>query len=234
MSPVSGAPRPSAVPQQLTRAETAVGRARARARSARAHRITLYAAVVSCWAGAAALAVATGRPAWGMAGSVPALVVTAVLAAVRAAERRLVSVDVSGDSMEPAFHEGDRVLAHRRTVPTRGAVVVVERPPYRAPWPDAPVARTAPAHVICARHWFIKRVAAVPGDPVPRTEVPALAGAPEATVPEGMLVLLGDNRDRSYDSRSVGYFPASRVLGTVEEPDPSACPPRSAVRMRKT
>ncbi|MEV0263673.1 S26 family signal peptidase [Streptomyces sp. NPDC050617] len=233
MSPVGG-PRPSPVSEQRARAETAVARARGRARRARAHRIALYAAVVCCWAGAAALAVATGRPAWGAVGSVPAVAVTAVLAAVRAAETRLVTVDVTGDSMEPAFHEGDRVLARRRAVPARGAVVVVERPPYQAPWPDAPVARTAPAHVICTRHWFIKRVAAVPGDPVPRAEVPALAGVPEAEVPEGMLVLLGDNRDRSYDSRSVGYFPAARVLGTVEEPVPSVRPPRSAERMRKT
>lgn len=62
---------------------------------------------------------------------------------------------------------------------------------------------------------MIKRVAAVPGDPVPRDEVPALADVPEACVLPGKLVLLGDNPDVSYDSRRAGYFPAERVLGVV-------------------
>ncbi|MFK8843797.1 S26 family signal peptidase [Streptomyces sp. Ac-502] len=32
-------------------------------------------------------------------------------------------------------------------------------------------------------------------------------------VPAGHLVLLGDNRESSLDSRRVGYFPTTRVLG---------------------
>lgn len=231
MSAVDGTGAPSA-PGQRARAETAVVRARVRAARARAVRIVLYAAAALLWANAAALALVAGSPVWAVSSALPALLVSAALALARAAERRWVAVSVSGGSMEPAYHDGDSVVVRRRAVPVRGAVVVVERPPYRAPWPDAPVARTAPAHVLYARHWFIKRVAAVPGDPVPRAQVPALANVPEDTVPEGMLVLLGDNRDDSYDSRSVGYFPEARVLGTVEgagQPDP-----RSTARMRKT
>ncbi|WP_369218397.1 S26 family signal peptidase, partial [Streptomyces flavofungini] len=195
---------------------------------------TLYAAVGCLWAGAAILAVLVGRPLGAALCCVPALVVSAVLVAARAAETRLVTVRVSGSSMEPAFRAGDGVLVRRRTAPARGAVVVVERPPYRAPWPDAPVAPGAPAHAIYARQWFIKRVAAVPGDPVPRAEVPALADVPGEHVPEGMLVLLGDNRGESYDSRFVGYFPAARVLGTVEEADRPVPSPPSTARMRNT
>jgi len=56
---------------------------------------------------------------------------------------------------------------------------------------------------------------AVPGDPIPRDRVPALAGVSEGCVPPGKLVLLGDNPANSYDSRRAGYFPAERVLGVV-------------------
>jgi signal peptidase I len=93
--------------------------------------------------------------------------------------------------------------------------VVVERPPFRSPWPDPPVAPAAAAHVIYERQWVIKRVAAVPGDAVPRGAVPTEAAASDAVVPEGMLVLLGDNAAESYDSRHVGYFPSARILGSV-------------------
>lgn len=230
----AGGPNTSPPYGEHTRAETAVARAQGRARRARTVRVTLYVAVGCLWAGVGLLAVVTGRPEWAALCGVLPLTGTAVLVGARAVETRLVTVSVSGTSMEPAYHEGDSVLVRRRVPPARGAVVVVERPPYRAPWPDAPVGPAAPAHVIYARHWFIKRVAAVPGDPVPRAEVPALADAPGAHVPEGMLVLLGDNRSESYDSRSVGYFPAARVLGTVEEagrPVPSS---RSTARMRNT
>jgi signal peptidase I len=178
--------------------------------------------------------VTAGSPAWAAVSGAPAALVSAGLALARAAELRWVAVSVSGASMEPAYREGDRVVVRRRAVPVRGAVVVVERPPYRAPWPDAPVARDAPAHLIYARHWFIKRVAAVAGDPVPRAEVPAPADAAEDTVPEGMLVLLGDNRGDSYDSRSVGYFPAERVLGSVEESGRPVPARPSTARMRNT
>jgi signal peptidase I len=37
-------------------------------------------------------------------------------------------------------------------------------------------------------------------------------------VPAGQLVLLGDNHFLSYDSRSVGYIPADRLVGVVLRP----------------
>ncbi|MGV9253485.1 S26 family signal peptidase [Streptomyces sp. NPDC003697] len=233
MSAVSR-PGASSAAERRARAETAPARARARASRARTVRVAWYTAGALLWVNAGVVAVTSGSPAWAAVCGLPALLVCVGLALARAAGLRWVAVTVSGNSMEPAYREGDRVVVRRRSLPARGAVVVVERPPYRAPWPDAPVARDAPAHVIYARHWFIKRVAAVAGDPVPRAEVPALAGVAEDTVPEGMLVLLGDNRGDSYDSRSVGYFPAARVLGSVEESGRPVPPPPSTARMRNT
>ncbi|WP_405832673.1 MULTISPECIES: S26 family signal peptidase [unclassified Streptomyces] len=110
--------------------------------------------------------------------------------------RRLVLVTVRGRSMEPTYHERDRVLVVRGTGARRGRVVVVANP------------REEGAHLI-------KRVLAVPGDPVPGDLAPTLAGVPERRVPSGSLVLIGDNPEQSLDSRQLGYFPASAVLGRL-------------------
>jgi signal peptidase I len=109
--------------------------------------------------------------------------------------RRFVVATVRGSSMEPTFHPGDRVLARRRRTPSVGDVVVV-RPPDRS-------------------GFMIKRVFAVPGDPVPRALFPALADVAEAAVPPGQLVLLGDNEPVSDDSRRLGYFALDGVVGVA-------------------
>ncbi|MFF5105750.1 S26 family signal peptidase [Streptomyces sp. NPDC000134] len=176
-------------------------------------------------AGATRVALLRGTPAvlLGLGGRI----VSAFLA------RGLVAVTVRGASMEPAYHEGDRVLVCRHPTPLPGQVVVVERPGTGpvpgSGWHRPPVPRTARTSTITERQWLIKRVAAVPGDPVPRDRVAALAEVPETRVPAGSLVLLGDNQEVSFDSRQVGYFPTERVLGTV------LCPlPRRASRTGDT
>ncbi|MEU9363640.1 S26 family signal peptidase [Streptomyces avermitilis] len=132
----------------------------------------------------------------------------------RSLGRVLVSVTVRGTSMAPAYRDGDRVLVRRDRPPARGQVVVVEGlPPGGQPRHPAPAGESGPG-----RTWLIKRVAAVPGDPVPRDQVPALAHVREDRVPLGKLVLLGDNLDVSHDSRRMGYFPMDSVLGTVLKP----------------
>ncbi|MGC4795879.1 S26 family signal peptidase [Micromonospora saelicesensis] len=126
--------------------------------------------------------------------------------------RRLVAVTVYGASMEPTYRGGDRVLVRRGSMPATGHVVVVEYPTLDGTWPLPPLRDGASASEVGRRRWLIKRVAAVPGDPVPRDRVPALA---EERVPPGMVVLLGDNPDSSFDSRRIGYFAGERILGAV-------------------
>jgi signal peptidase I len=95
--------------------------------------------------------------------------------------------------MEPTLVPGDRVLVRRcRRAPVGVGDVLVFREPngQRA----------------------IKRVAAVAGDAVPDSVLPATDGTD--LVPPGMLVLLGDGI-RSGDSRQWGFIPADRTLGLM-------------------
>jgi signal peptidase I len=127
----------------------------------------------------------------------PALLVVAL-------RRRFAVVTVVGPSMLPTFAPGDRVLIRRAVVGElrRGQVVVIEKPGDAGNW-AGPAPRWPPS----GHPLLIKRVAAVPGEPRPDD--------PGSSVPEGKLVVLGDNRARSYDSRQLGYFPGERLIGVV-------------------
>jgi signal peptidase I len=119
--------------------------------------------------------------------------------------RRYLVVTVHGESMLPTYRPGERVIV-RRTPPGSlhaGQVVVLS-----SSTPVPPGEHSIPA-------WIIKRVAAVPGDPIPRDTVPALRTAPGTRVPAGRLVVLGDNPSRSHDSRHTGYLTADRLFGVV-------------------
>ncbi|MFJ5720537.1 S26 family signal peptidase [Streptomyces sp. NPDC093149] len=118
---------------------------------------------------------------------------------------RWVVVTVRGASMQPTLRGGDRLLVRRGPVRAVGELAVLGR---------AVMGPEEPAYF----EWIIKRVAAVPGDAIPRDSVPSLADVPETTVPSGRLVLLGDNRAQSFDSRRFGYYSAEEVLGVVVRP----------------
>ncbi|RSN11589.1 hypothetical protein DMB42_13490 [Nonomuraea sp. WAC 01424] len=111
---------------------------------------------------------------------------------------RFLVVTVEGESMLPTYLPGERVLVRRARAAHPGQVVVLSG---RGPEEES--------------RWIIKRLAAVPGDPIPREDVPALRDAPGTLVPSGRIVVLGDNPTRSHDSRRVGYLSADRLLGVV-------------------
>lgn len=123
--------------------------------------------------------------------------------------RRYVIVTIDGASMMPTYRPGDRVLVRRTSVRAiqPGQVVV-------AGWPRTPGLDPVGVASLDGK-WLIKRVAAIPGTPVPRQQVPALRGVPDPVVPEDRLVLLGDNAAMSHDSRQCGYFSAEDVLGVA-------------------
>ncbi|MFG1999180.1 S26 family signal peptidase [Spirillospora sp. NPDC048911] len=126
------------------------------------------------------------------------------------ARRRFVVVRVVGTSMEPAYRAGDRVLVRRRDGERagRGQVVALQTALPGGVW------RTTPLPEPAAAMWFLKRVVAVPGDPVPGAVAERVGAEPGAVVPEGHLVVLGDG-PVSEDSRVWGHVPVDRVLGVV-------------------
>ena len=127
-------------------------------------------------------------------------------------------VTVDGPSMEPTLQAGDRVVVRRTGVQgvRRNDIVLVHtaRARHREMIPP-------PGHFAS----LIKRVAAVPGDPVP----PGLAAdpaVPAAVVPPDRLLLVGDNRLRSRDSRHEGFYPTHEVVGVVVRVDRAGRRPR--------
>jgi signal peptidase I len=133
----------------------------------------------------------------------------AALGAVWWLRGRYLTVTVDGRSMLPTYRPGERLLV-RRMAPDAlrtGQVVV-----FRAFAPPGPT-QEQPDNELSA--WIVKRVAAAPGDPIPRDTVAALRTAPGRRVPADRVVLLGDNPASSHDSRRSGYFAADRLLGVV-------------------
>jgi signal peptidase I len=105
-------------------------------------------------------------------------------------------IRVDGDSMMPALTDGDRLLAWRvAPLALRNGQIAVVLSPLRKGSPS-----------------LIKRIVALPGDPVPASVRPVV---PDARVPVGQLILIGDNTDASFDSRDHGYFAIADVQAVI-------------------
>ena len=123
---------------------------------------------------------------------------------------------VDGPSMRPTLQSRERLVVnkfiYRFRAPERGEVLVFRYP--KDPSRD-----------------FIKRVIAVPGDTIeikdgrvfvnqklmnePYILEKTLSDYPQATVPEGHVFVMGDNRNNSEDSRfaDVGFVPYDLIKG---------------------
>src|SRR6266508_4095241 len=94
-------------------------------------------------------------------------------------------VEVEGESMAPTLEPGDYLVAARSRRFRRGSLVVVEHP-------DRP------------GYEMVKRVVATPGERVEDR----ILGTDEYWV-------IGDNEDRSTDSRTFGPVPSDSIKGRV-------------------
>lgn len=128
---------------------------------------------------------------------------------------------VSGQSMEPTFHDGNYLLideiAYRVREPERGEVIV-----FRYPGDH--------------RSYYIKRIIGLPGERVmiksgritvtsvegnevkldePYVMPGPLTGDVDMKLNPGSYFVMGDNRGFSYDSRSWGPLEQSDIIGLV-------------------
>lgn len=143
------------------------------------------------------------------------LVVAVVVAVVVVRAVALAPFGVAGSSMRPTLHDGDVVLVLRTPLagpPARGDLVVLDDPDGGR---------------------SVKRVVGVGGDRVGvRDAVLEVDGAPVAEpwvdrasidglyfgpvlVPDGEVLVMGDDRATSVDGREWGSLPADRVVGRV-------------------
>jgi signal peptidase I len=128
---------------------------------------------------------------------------------------------IPSPSMVPTLYPGDRIvvekLSYRVRSPHLGDVVVF-RPPAQLQAAGYP-----------ADQAFIKRVIAVAGQTVqvhqgrvyvdqtplqePYIAEPPAYEMPAVRVPEGMLFMMGDNRNNSNDSHVWGFLPRENIIG---------------------
>ncbi|MER5643551.1 S26 family signal peptidase [Streptosporangium sp. NPDC002524] len=133
-------------------------------------------------------------------------VVTFFLGLFVVVRANFILVTIDGSSMEPHLRNGQKVLVsriHRRWI-QRGTCVLLDTSKLSAR------VRRATGGVR-----MVKRVAAIPGENVPEHLVEQIASQLCPVVPMEQFFLLGDNRNRSYDSRDMGYVPRASIVGVI-------------------
>lgn len=147
-----------------------------------------------------------------------------ILAAILLRVFVLASFYTPSSAMAPTLKPGDRILVNRLAYRSghieRGDIVVFKRPPGET---DTSIAN------------LVKRVVGLPGDevsfndggvlvngaPLLETYLPAgvltkpKSAGPVIKVPVGQVLVLGDNRENSFDGRSFGPFDTSLIVGKV-------------------
>lgn len=170
----------------------------------------------------------------------PILVLVALVVAVVIKSFLVQAFFIPSGSMRHTLEIGDRVLVNKLSYtwsdPALGDIVVFE-PPWGQPQQDEPVFDALARHVAESLGLrspdiedLIKRVIGVGGQTVEvRHNQVLIDGEPIAepyvfpgtqmpdygplTVPEGQVLVMGDNRDHSKDGRVFGPIPVSSIVG---------------------
>jgi signal peptidase I len=128
-------------------------------------------------------------------GIAAALALIIMSAGLLLSRRRVMLVTVKGQSMAPAYRDGERLLVVRRSHYAAGDVVMFR----------------TPGRHLADVEWMVKRAAAIGGDSVPDD---LRAKVDVATVPAGSLLVRSDAVN-GLDSRHFGLIDAGDVLGVV-------------------
>lgn len=132
-------------------------------------------------------------------------------------------VSINGQSMEPTFHDGDRVMIQKVNRNYRPGDIVVIKDVLDRPIIKRVIATGGQTVDIDeTAHEIMVDGVIVPGAnynaPNNSTYLPDKEAAKfPVTIPEGYIFVLGDNREHSTDSRyeKIGPIPNEKVIGSV-------------------
>jgi signal peptidase I len=134
----------------------------------------------------------------------------------------LTLVRVKGPSMVPSYADGQVLFVNRLAYGLQSPIIGHYLWMWKAPLVGDPVVVRKPDG-----QWVVKRIAGLPGMPMKVTGHSLELGTREVSlspsqeywlsscpnVPGGSVFVLGDNSDRSQDSRDWGFVAVSDVLG---------------------
>lgn len=135
----------------------------------------------------------------------------------------LTLVRVQGPSMVPSYTDGQVLFVNRLAYGIQGPIIGDYLWIWKAPGLGDPIVLRRPDGLA----WVVKRVAGLPGMPLTVSDHRLKLGSRSVSlspaqeywlgactqVPAGSVFVLGDNQDRSRDSRDWGFVPLQDVVG---------------------
>ncbi len=133
---------------------------------------------------------------------------------------------VDGNSMQPNFHPGERVIVNKILYdlrsPERGEVIV-----FHSPYQNDYIKRIIglPGETIEVRGDVVFINGKILSEPYLKSEIDAAVADGEfynnkdyssTKIPAGQIFVMGDNRSNSHDSRDIGFISYDQIVGRAD------------------